>query len=297
MRQRRRSSVSFLLVPLIFLACGNGEANRFTASGIVEGTSVKVAAQTGGLILELYFDEGQDIARDQVIAVIDTEKLVYQWQQIQAALEEVSVQQKINVNIQAKAQADFDHIDKKYQRYQELYRKKSVSEQLLDDLKQAYHAAKTQLENSQQNLRLVESKQKGLQAQSKLLRRQIRDATITAPLSGTVTTKYYEAGETVPTGAPVVEIIDLEKMWTKVYVSETLLAKIKVGQQVEIRIDGTAKTLAGRVSWISPKAEFTPKNILTDENRTSLVYAVKVDIDNPDKLLKHGMPVEVALTF
>ncbi|MFQ6114197.1 MAG: HlyD family secretion protein [bacterium] len=285
------------LVLVILAGCSQRNSETFTASGIVEGTAVKVAAQTGGYILKVNFEEGKDVEQGQVIAVVDTEKLFYQLEQIEAALEEVKAQYEINLNILEKAKLDYEHITKKYNRYQDLYEKKSASEQLLDDLKSAYDAAKTQLENAQQNLKLVESKQKGLEAQRKLLQRQIRDATITAPLSGTVTTKYFEAGETIPTGAAVVEIIDLEKMWTKVYVSVLLLPKIKVGQEVEIRIDGSDQTLTGYVSWISPKAEFTPKNILTKESRTSRVYAVKVNVNNRDRLLKHGMPVEIGFHF
>lgn len=279
------------------MGCSNNNSDKFIASGIMEGTAVKVAAQTGGYILKFNFEEGEDVEQGQVMAVVDTEKLFYQVEQIQAALEEMNVQHKISLNILEKAKLDYDHIAKKYNRYRDLYKKKSASEQVLDDLKSAYDAAKTQLENAQQNLKLVESKQKGLEAQRKLIQRQINDATITSPLSGTVTTKYFESGETIPTGAAVVEIIDLKKMWTKVYVSELMLPKIKIGQEVEIRIDGTDQTLTGHISWISPKAEFTPKNILTEESRTSLVYAVKLEVENTNKILKHGMPVEVALIY
>jgi HlyD family secretion protein len=287
----RRLVVTLILI--ILAGCGQNNPETFTASGIVEGTAVKVAAQTGGYILKVNFDQGEDVEQGDVIAVVDTEKLAYQLEQIQAALDQVEIQHQINLNTLEKTRSEYQHIETKYKRFQDLYQQNSASKQTLDDLKTAYAGAKTQLENAQQNLRLVESKQKGLEAQRKLVLRQIKDATVTAPLSGTVTTKYFEAGETVPTGAAVVEIIDLAKMWTKVYVSELMLPKIKVGQEAKVRIDGTDQTLTGYVSWISPKAEFTPKNILTKESRTSLVYAVKVNVENPDKLLKHGMPVEV----
>jgi HlyD family secretion protein len=190
---------------------------------------------------------------------------------------------------------DFQHIETKYSRFKELYEKNSASQQTIDDLKNAYDLTATQLENAQQNLKIVEAKQSSLEAQAKLLKRQIADATITAPSAGTVSVKYFEAGEMEPLGAPVVEIIDLQKMWTKVYVSELLLPKIKIGQPAKIRIDGSEQTLSGNVSWVSPRAEFTPKNILTEESRTSLVYAVKVEVENPERILKHGMPVEIAL--
>ncbi|MCI0693729.1 HlyD family efflux transporter periplasmic adaptor subunit [candidate division KSB1 bacterium] len=84
-------------------------------------------------------------------------------------------------------------------------------------------------------------------------------------------------------------------MWTKVYVSETYLPQIKIGQPAQVKIDGTDQTLEGTVAWISAKAEFTPKNILTEESRTALVYAVKINIENPTRVLKHGMPVSIVL--
>jgi len=166
---------------------------------------------------------------------------------------------------------------------------------VLDDLKLNYDRAKTALETAQQNLQTLNSREKSLAAQGKLLQRQINDATITAPIAGTITTRYYDQGEIIPLNAPFVEIIDLSKMWAKVYVSETFLPRIKIGQPAEIKIDGVEQSQSGVVSWISAKAEFTPKNILTQESRTALVYAVKITIDNPEQVLKHGMPVSITL--
>lgn len=291
-----RAKVSFfVLILILYTACGDADDERFTASGIVEGTAVKVAAQTGGFILKMNFDEGQDLEIGQTIAIVDTEKLSFRLEQIQAGIEEVDVQRQISRSALERAQIEHEHIKTKYERFLDLYEKQSASKQTLDDLKNAYDVATTQLQSARQNLKLVESKQKQLHAERKLVARQIRDAMITAPISGTITTQYFEAGETAPTGAPVVEMIDLRQMWTKIYVSEKMLPHIRIGQDATIKIDGTDTTLTGRVVWISQKAEFTPKNILTEENRTSLVYAVKVEVDNPDGLLKHGMPVEISL--
>ncbi len=301
LKRERQMRLRYLFVVISVIsglaACSDGDAGKFLASGIVEGTAVKVAAQTGGYILEINCDEGDDVDQGFVIAVIDTEKLVYQLQQVSATLQELQVQHQMNLNTLEKAKSEYENIEKKYHRYQDLYEKKSASRQVLDDLKTAFDAGQTQLQNAHQNLKLVESRRKGMAAQAKLLRRQIDDATITAPLTGTIATKYYEAGETIPTNAAIVEMIDLKKMWTKVYISEQLLPKFVVGQKVEVRIDGTTESMPGYVAWMSPKAEFTPKNILTEESRTSLVYALKVNIENPDKVLKHGMPVEVALNY
>ncbi|MFQ5602987.1 MAG: HlyD family secretion protein [bacterium] len=293
----RLLKATFFILSFIFAGCSNQPENSFVASGIMEGTDVKVSAQTGGLILRVAVEDGQQVAEGQVIAVIDTEKLGYQLEQIQAGIEEMNVQKSIAQNILQKSKLEYEHIQTKYLRFQDLYKKSSASKQMLDDLKNAFDQASTQLENARQNLAVLESKRKGLLAQKKLVQRQIQDATVTAPFAGTVTTQFYQAGETVPPGAPVVELIDLNQMWTKVYISEKQLSRIKVGQSATIKVDGSDETFSGQVVWISAKAEFTPKNILTEENRTSLVYAVKVEVDNPDKILKHGMPVEIALNY
>lgn len=279
----------------MFIACEDGNPNRFSATGIVEGTAIKVAAQVGGQILQMPVEEGELVEANHTIAVLDTEKLVYQMEAIDAGLDEIGVQLEISRNTLETAASNFENAKTKYQRYRELYEKNSASKQVLDDLKTAYDASKNQLDNSEQNVRLVESKKKGLLAQRKLLQRQLQDAIVTSPITGTLTSRFYEPGETIIPGQPVAEVIDLEKMWTRIYVSEQLLPGVHVGESVKVRVDGTDQVISGRTSWISAQAEFTPKTILTKESRTALVYAVKVDIDNPDNVLKHGMPVEIEL--
>jgi membrane fusion protein YbhG len=285
----------FLSALLSLASCDKKNNSAFQASAIIEGTAIKVSAQTGGYLMQMNFDEGQDVQIGQIIAVVDTEKLSYQLEQIRANLDELNVQHRMATTNLRRAQDDHDYAKTKYERYLELFQKNAASQQTLDDLKIGYDRAKSALESAQQALASITSKEKGLDAQAKLLRRQINDALVKAPISGTITTRYYDAGETIPPNAPVVEIIDLSKMWTKVYISETYLSKLKIGQPAQVKIDGTTQTLTGAVAWISAKAEFTPKNILTSESRTALVYAVKIYVDNPDGILKHGMPVSIIL--
>ncbi|NUO80518.1 efflux RND transporter periplasmic adaptor subunit [candidate division KSB1 bacterium] len=285
-----------LLMLLFFLgACRKQESSMFEASAIVEGTAIKVAAQTGGYLLQVVLNEGDEVALGQTIAVVDTEKLSYQLEQVHAGLEELTAQRRLAETNLRRAKEDFEYAQTRYERFLDLFEKNAASEQTRDDAKINFDRAQTAYESARQNLQVLASKEKGLEAQSKLLRRQINDAIVKAPLNGTITTRYYDTGETIPPNAPVVEIIDLAEMWTKVFVSETYLPKVKIGQAAQVKIDGTPQTLTGTVAWISTKAEFTPKNILTQESRTALVYAVKINIDNPDKILKHGMPVSIAL--
>ncbi|MDZ7291401.1 MAG: efflux RND transporter periplasmic adaptor subunit [candidate division KSB1 bacterium] len=292
-----RSLLEFFLLSLLLVTgCSKKNNSTFQASAILEGTAIKVAAQTGGYLLQVNFDEGEDVQIGQTVAVVDTEKLGYQLEQVRANLQELAVQHRIAETNVRRAQDDHAYAKIKYERYLDLFQKNAASQQVLDDLKIGYDRAKTALESAQQTLASIASREKGLEAQAKLLRRQINDALVKAPVSGTITTRYYDAGETIPPNAPLVEIIDLSKMWAKVYVSETYLPLIKIGQPAHIKVDGISQTFTGVVAWISAKAEFTPKNILTQESRTALVYAVKITVDNPDKILKHGMPVSVTLT-
>jgi HlyD family secretion protein len=290
-----------LILPVVFalvvMGCGKETERSFYATALVEGTAIQVAAQTGGYIVKVLFDEGEMVQMGQTIAVVDTQKIRYQLDQVLAGLQELRVQRRIAETNAQRAQDTYDYAKTKYERYRDLYRNNAASEQLLDDLKVAYDRAQTELQSSRQTLETVSSKEEGVEAQIKFVSKQIEDAEVKAPLSGTITSRYYDAGETIPTNAPLVEIIDLSRMWAKVYVSETFLPKIRIGQPAHIQIDGSEQMFTGRVDWISAQAEFTPKNILTKETRTTLVYAVKITVDNPEGILKHGMPVAITLDF
>jgi HlyD family secretion protein len=286
---------SIVCAALMLPACGSKTDSAFEASAIIEGTAVKVAAQTGGYLMQVNVDEGDRVEMGQTLAVVDTEKLSYQLDQVQANLEELAVQQSIAESNLRRTKDDFEYARTRYERVAELFHQNAATEQARDDAKINLDRAQTAYESARQNVQALTSRQKALAAQVKLLRRQINDGSVKAPLSGTVTTRYFKTGETIPSNAALVEIIDLAQMWTKVYVSEKYLPQIRIGQGATIIIDGTDQTLTGKVAWINNKAEFTPKNILTEESRTALVYAVKVEVDNPGGILKHGMPVTVVL--
>ncbi len=279
----------------LILSCGSGNEKDKIFTGVIEGTVVEIPALTGGQILGIYIDTGDTVQSGQRIAQIDTTELSYQRQQVQGGLAEIAVQENIAQTNLNRASNDLQYVRQKYQRFEELLKKQSVPQQTVDDLKNQLQNAQSAYQTSQQQVRNIEAKKEQLQAQLKSIQKKINDAAITSPISGTISEKYYENGEAIPTFNPIAEVIDLKEVWVKIYMSETMLPNIKVGQGVKIIPDGTKKTLSGKVSWISPKAEFTPKTILTPETRTSLIYAIKITIPNPQKILKQGMPVEIQI--
>jgi HlyD family secretion protein len=281
------------LILLIIYGCNNN--NRLQYTGVLEGTAVKVPALVGGQILALYVDTGDAVASGQKIALIDSSELVFQRQQLQASLLEIQIQQDIARTTLEKTTSDLAYVQEKYDRIEQLYQKNSAPRQNLDDAQNQLQNVTAAQRTARQNLQSLAARQQQVQAQLGLVIKKIHDTIVAAPCAGIITTKYYETGEAVLPLSPVVEIIDISTIETKIYINENQLSQIKYGQQVRVIIDGLEKNMTGQVSWISPKAEFTPKSILTPETRTSLVYAVKISIANPQSLLKHGMPVVVEL--
>jgi HlyD family secretion protein len=172
---------------------------------------------------------------------------------------------------------------------------RQAAPQNLDDLRNEAERGRSAHEAAGQQVRSLDARLKQLGAQSATVDKKLSDAVVTSPSDAMVSTVYYEVGEAVAPLQPVMELIRVNELEIRIYVSERMLPRVNQGQEARIRVDGLDKEFPGRVSWVSPKAEFTPKNILTPETRTSLVYAVEVTVPNPERVLKHGMPVEVVL--
>jgi len=291
-----KTNILWIVVMLALIAnsCDNGD-DIYEYTGIVEGVSVKVPALTGGKIINMNIKEGQLVEKGQLIAIVDTLELTINKDQVAASLEELTVQTEIARTNLSRTDNDYKYVKDKYDRMDKLYKSNSIPKQSLDDVKNKFESVESALIAAKQNLKSIGAKRKQLEAQLKLMNKKINDANIISPFAGYITSKFFEAGEAIMPLNPVVEIINTQKMETDIFVSETQLPEINLGQEVTINIDGTDKELTGKIDWISPESEFTPKTILTPETRTSLVYAVKIAIDNPDGILKHGMPVVVEL--
>jgi HlyD family secretion protein len=137
----------------------------------------------------------------------------------------------------------------------------------------------------------------GVDAQIATLEKALNDATVLAPAGGTVTQKIVDAGELIAPRTPIVVVADLDRVWANVYVDEPLVPRVRLGQAATVFTDAGGAGLAGTVTYISPKAEFTPRNVQTAEERSKLVYRVRVSVNNTSGVLKPGMPVDAELTL
>ncbi|MEW6079305.1 MAG: HlyD family efflux transporter periplasmic adaptor subunit [Thermodesulfobacteriota bacterium] len=283
----------FLLFGL--LGCGEKMAPGFAGSGTLEATEVNVSSLATGTVLEMTREEGQTVVAGDLLARIDVEKLTLQRAQVAAGLQEVAASRIAAEAAVAQARENFANTETRYKRTKELFAKGSATRQQFDDISTKLIVDRNQLAAAQSQGPLLDARQAQLEASLAVLDRQIADGTVTAPLAGEVVEKYVEPGEVVTAGEKIYKIADLKNFWLNIYLAETDLGAFPLGQAVTVRVDAVRTPLAGRITWTSPEAEFTPKNVQTRKARSELVYAVKVTLEENRPELKIGMPAEVYL--
>ena len=283
---------------LLLAACGNSE-KEYDATGTFEATETTVSAEQNGTLLTFAINEGDEIEAGSEVGLIDTTQTWLKLQQARAT-QEVYQSQKPDMEKQtsatrqqlAKAQAE-------QQRYKELVADGAAPGKMLDDATNQVQVLQrqlaAQLSSLSTNTNALSKQMAATEVQIDQLRDQLRKCHIMAPLKGTVLEKYAERGEFVAVGKPLFKMADMEQVYIRAYVTSAQLQSIRTGQQVKVFADygdGKKQEYDGTVSWISSRSEFTPKTILTDDERADLVYAVKVRVKN-DGFIKIGMYGEV----
>lgn len=290
--------IAAISAALVLTACGNSE-KEYDATGTFEATEVTVSAEQNGALLKLVVDEGDSIAQGQEVGLIDTTQLVLKIQQM-GATKAVYQSQRPDLEKQIAAiRQQLDKARQEQQRYQELVNDGAAPGKMLDDATSQVKVLQKQLDAQTSalhtQLATISSQQSTIDVQVSQLRDQLDKCHITAPIKGTVLEKYVEQSEFVTAGKPLFKMADTQQMYLRAYVTSAQLQGVKVGQAVKVFADygnGQKKQYDGRVSWISSRSEFTPKTILTDNERADLVYAVKVTVEN-DGYIKIGMYGEV----
>jgi len=289
-----KKKIVLAVLSLVLLGCG-GRGEQASYTGVLEGRSVRVPALVGGRITAVKVDVGDVVQTGDTLAVLDTVELDLQRQQLAAGLEELAVQREIAATQLQTAKNNLEYARQRFERVKKLFQQQAAPQQRLDDAQNQLRTVEAAYQSARQRMRQVTAKEKQLRAQLALMDQKIKDAVVVSPLNATVASRYFEPGEAVAPFQPVVELIHLQEMDLKIYIPEEKLAKIKIGQKVKVQVDGHQQAFTGKIVWISPKAEFTPKTIMTPETRVALVYAVKVRVKNPEGVLKHGMPAEAWL--
>jgi HlyD family secretion protein len=310
-------------------------ADRVRVSGQIEATDVQVASQVPGRLLERRVSEGQRVDKDAVIAVLDTAdtelaltrahaeraQAEAQLRLLQAGSREEDIRQAEAQIASAQADAaaadaDLAASELDVQRFEQLLASNSGSRKQRDDAvarrnvgRERARAAHERVRAAQEGLARLRAGARreeldaararidATTAQIATLDKARADATVVAPVSGIVTTTVADVGELIQPRAPIVVITDLDHAWANVYVPEPVVPRLRLGDAVTLFTDAGGPGAAGTISYISERAEFTPRNVQTADDRSKLVYRVKVAVDNTSGLFKAGMPVEAEVVF
>ena len=317
MNKQTASTVCVLLILLGAVGCRKAIDNgTIHASGHIEATEIRLAAKVGGRLLDSPLEEGDTITAGELVAQLETVDAEHQLAQARANAEAADAQLRLLLagsraedlrraeDQMAQAQAELDAARRDLDRLSGLADRGSATEKSRDDAAtrkeiadRAVAAARAQLDKlvagpRRQEIEAARAQRASAEAMVAAVEQQIIDATVLAPSDGVVTIRIAEPGEVLPPGATISVLTDLARPWLTVWIDEPSLSRVTLGQSVTVRVDGSDQSFEGTVSFISPVAEFTPKNVQTPDERAKLVFRVKVRLDNTDGIFKPGMPAD-----
>jgi HlyD family secretion protein len=290
-----KTTIAFLLL-LSMLSCNNND-DKADGYGNFEATEITISAESTGKLIFLNIEEGAILEPKLLIGLVDTTQLFLNKQQLIASRNMVFSKSK-NVLSQTQVlqeQLKNSLIERK--RIENMFAENAATKQQVDEIDGKVNVLQEQIKSVKTQNAPITNEAKSIDVQIEKIDDQILKSKIINPIKGTVLAKYAEPNEITAFSKPLYKIADLSEMTLRVYVSENQLPKIKIGQNISVKIDleTEMKTYPGTISWISSSAEFTPKIIQTKEERVNLVYAVKINVKN-DGSLKIGMPGEIWIT-
>jgi len=308
-------------------------ADTLRVSGHVEATDVQVAPEVGGRLVDLRVGEGDRVAAGMLIARLDTADTMLQLQGARADRESAAAQLRLieagpraedvrQAEAQAAAargdvasiEADRKAAELDLQRYESLLQANAGSQKQRDDARARVDAATARQQAAEDRVRAANAvvarlragarrqevdaaraRVAAVDAQIALLEKRVRDAAVLAPVGGIVTQKLHDPGELIAPRTPIVVVTDLDHAWANLFVPEPMVPRLRLGEAARVITDASGRAVSGTITFISPKAEFTPRNVQTAEERSKLVYRIKVSVDNRSGLLKPGMPVDAEI--
>ena len=293
--------ISIIVISICLLSissCNTGK-NSSDAYGVFEATEIIIPSESNGKLLYYNVKEGNSYEKGEEVGCIDTLQIYLQLKQLEASIR-AALTRRPDMPTQVRALQDkLATLEKEQVRIANLVEANAASSKQLDDVNAEINITKSQIAATMSSLstqsQSILEEVEAMRFQKLQLENALTKCRIKAPITGTVLKKYVEETELVFQGKPLFKMADLTNMHIKVYVTEDMLSTLRLGQTTQIRIDapeGKEKVFEGQISWISPKAEFTPKMIQTKKERVNLVYAVRVAFLN-DGSAKIGMPGDV----
>jgi len=279
---------------VLFIGCQQQDTSD--AYGQFEATETTISTEVSGKLIQFSVDEGDFLEESRRVGIVDTvmtdlkrKELRDQIAAIRSRIESIDAQIEVQ-----REELELANVNLK--RIKRMYEDSAATDQQLDEAQSKVDIIKKRIDALQTDKKQVMSEIRATRSRIPQLNEQIKDAIIVNPVKGTVLTSFAEQYEMVQASQPLYRIANLDTLTLRVYVSGAQLPNVKIGQQVIVLIDKNKtenQSMQGKITWIASEAEFTPQMIQTKEERVSQVYAVEVDVPNPDGKLKIGMPGEV----
>jgi HlyD family secretion protein len=309
------SFISYKIYSNIFLK----NENNLTFYGNIDTRTVNVGFRFLGKIENITKDEGEIVKKDEVLVKLDTASLEKSLEELnekifasKLELSKLQTGYRQEEILEAKAAMEeaIENLNKTkdtYNRQANLFKTKSTSEEnftisqlnykqalaTLDKAKALYELRKNGYRD--EDIKIQESNLKSLEIQAEKLKIDLNDSVIKAPVDGVILTRFKEIGAITNAGESILEIAKTDEFWVRAYIDEKNLGNIKPGLKMSIQTDSRSENYEGVIGFISPVAEFTPKNIETQELRADLVYSFRVIVKNPDDKIRQGMPVTLKI--
>ena len=319
-----RGALALLLIAALVVAAawagrqlGTGNGAPVSVTGTIEATQVDVSVKITGRILERLVNEGDKVTRGQPLVRLDDSELAADVRRLEAGLrsaqatlrdlEKGARPQEIEDARAAvsSAEATRSMTEREFQRTDQLFKQNLIAAQDVDRARQAFDVARAQERSAREKLALLlegsrpdqidAARWQVSQAESALVQAQsrLREAMVVSPIDGVVLRKNLEAGETANPGVPILTLVNPRDVWLRAYVPETEVGRLKVGDAAKLRVDAFPdRVFTGRLTEIGSEAEYTPRNVQTKKERVNLVFRIKIQIDNPQGILKPGLPAD-----
>ena len=320
----QRWALALLLIVAVSVAAawagrhlGAGTEAPVSVTGTIEATQVDVSVKITGRILERLVNEGDKVTRGQPLVRLDDSELAADVRRLEASLrsaqatlrdlEKGARPQEIEDARAAvsSAEATRSMTEREFQRNDKLFKQNLIAAQDVDRARQAFDVARAQERSAREKLALLlegsrpdqidAARWQVSQAESALVQAQsrLREAMVVSPIDGVVLRKNLEAGETANPGVPILTLVNPKDVWLRAYVPETEVGRLKVGDTAKLRVDAFPdRVFSGRLTEIGSEAEYTPRNVQTKKERVNLVFRIKIQIDNPQGILKPGLPAD-----
>lgn len=286
-------NIALLVLAMFIISC-NKNNEKADAYGNFETTEITVSSESNGKIEFLNLEEGDVVGKGKTVGLIDTLQLYYTKMQLIASQKTVSSKSGNVLSQKQVLQEQLKTAKIEQTRIKNMFSENAATKRQVDEINGKVKVIEEQIKGVGTQNAPIKNEANSFSVQIEKINDQIKKCNLVNPIKGTVLTKYAEPNEVTTFGKPLYKIANLEEMNLRVYISETQLSSIKIGQQVKVKIDDFEQTkeYIGNIIWISSQAEFTPKIIQTKEERANLVYAVKIRVKN-DGSLKIGMPAEI----